>query len=281
MKLSFLDFWPNFLPHNNFIYHLIKSVKEDVEVVTPDKADLIIYSCFGSQHKRYSCKKIFFTGENKRPNFNECDYSISFDFDDYGGKNIRIPLWYYYIDWFNVGTYGDPNYLIPVDYLYEPNEFTKKEKKGFCSTVYSNPVGIRNEFVTKLNNYNKVDCFGKIGGFNQLGEGEKIKMGTISNYKFNICFENSIYPGYYTEKILHAKIAGCIPIYYSDNDMSIDFNNKCCLNLYDFDGYGELIEKVIGIDKNEKLYKSIFNEPLFTIPINLSNIKTELTLKIL
>lgn len=276
MKISFLDFWPKFLPHNNFIYHLIKSVKENVELVTPDKADLIIYSCFGNQHKRYNVKKIFFTGENKRPNFNECDYSISFDFDDYDGKNIRIPLWYYYIDWFNVGTYGDPNYLIPVDYLYEPNEFSKKEKRGFCSAVYSNPVGIRNEFVTKLNNYKNVDCFGKVGGFNRLPDGEKFKLDIISNYKFNICFENSIYPGYYTEKILHAKIAGCIPLYYSDEKMFEDFNENSCLNLFKFGSMEEMIEMIIKIDSDEYIYNNIFNETLLSNKITIDLIKQKI-----
>jgi hypothetical protein len=276
MKISFLDFWSGFLPHNNFIYHLIKSVKESVEVVTPDKADLIIYSCFGNQHNRYNSKKIFFTGENKRPNFNECDYSISYDFNDYGGKNLRIPLWYYYIDWFNVGTYGNPNYLIPVNYLYEPNEFYKKEKTGFCSAVYSNPVGIRNDFVNILNSYKKVDCFGKITGFRHLPDGERYKLDIISNYKFNICFENSIYPGYYTEKLLHAKIAGCIPLYYSDEKITEDFNENSFLNLFRVGSMEEMVEMIIKIDSDESLYMNMFSETLLSNKIDLSLIKEKI-----
>ena len=69
----------------------------------------------------------------------------------------------------------------------------------------------------------------------KIKDGEKYKLDIISDYKFNICFENTIHPGYYTEKLLHAKIAGCIPIYYSDEKMNIDFNEKCALNLYDFE----------------------------------------------
>ncbi len=171
MKISFTDFWQYpkpFDPNNNFLIHLIRSVVSDVEVTTPDKADLIIFTIFGSEHRKYNCKKIFFTGENQRPNYDECDYSITFDVDEYDGRNIRIPLWLNYIDWFGVGTYDNPEYLFPVDYIYGENEFNSKERIKFCSAVYSNPVGVRNEFVSKLDTYKKVDCFGKVNGFNSL-----------------------------------------------------------------------------------------------------------------
>jgi hypothetical protein len=280
MRIAFTDFWQYpkpFNPNNNFLIHLIRSVKDDVELVSADKADVIIYSIFGNDHKKYNCKKIFFTGENIRPNFEECDFSISFDFDKYDERNIRIPLWYWYIDWFGVGSYDNPDYLIPVKYLYESNEFSKKEKNRFCSAVYSNPVSIRTEFVNRLNQYKKVDCFGKVSGFYNLLDGEKYKLDIISNYKFNICFENSAYPGYYTEKLLQAKIAGCVPIYYSDENVQNDFNKNCFLSYNNID---ELIEKIVDLDRNNLIYNEIKNQPLFLKEVNL-DLKKEKILKIL
>lgn len=276
MKIAFTDFWQYpkpFDPNNNFLIHLIRSIRSNVELVSADKADLIIYSIFGNVHKKYNCKKIFFTGENIRPNFEECDFSISFDFDDYDGRNIRIPLWYWYIDWFGVSSYDNPDYLIPVKYLYEPNEFSKKEKVRFCSAVYSNPVGIRTEFVNRLNQYKKVDCFGKLVGFNTLLDGEKNKLDIISNYKFNICFENSTYPGYYTEKLLHAKVTGCVPIYYSDEKVFKDFNKSCFLSYKNID---ELIDKVVELDSNNLLYNEIKNQSLFLEEVDLDILKKKI-----
>jgi len=271
MKISFLDFWDGFEPNNNFLYFLLRDISTSLELVEPKNAEIIIFSLFGNQNFKYNhCKKIFFTGENKRPDFSKCDY------DEYNGRNIRIPLWYYYIDWFNIGSYGNPNYLIPEKYLYEPNEFSKKEKKLFCSTVYSNSVDIRNLFVNFLFTYKKVDCFGKLSGFSKLDDGEKIKLNTISSYKFNICFENSIYPGYYTEKLLHAKISGCIPIYYSDNKIQTDFNPKSFLNLSNYENLTELVEKIIEIDNNNSLYENIKNESLFSSKVNLDSFKIQL-----
>jgi hypothetical protein len=270
MKISFLDFWNGFQPTNNFLFYLFREVHQNLTIVEPSKAELIVFSVFGNENQKYShCRKLFFTGENKRPDFKKCDFSISFDFDDYNGRNIRIPLWYYYIDWFKVGSYGDPNYLIPVEYLYDSNEFSEKEKNKFCSAVYSNPVGIRNQFVNLLSQYKRVDCYGKIGGFTRLPDGEKQKLDTISNYKFNICFENSIYPGYYTEKLLHAKVAGCVPIYYSDSRIFEDFNDDCLINLNNFQNFQDLFDKIIELDNDDLLYRDIFNRPLFNNKIDL------------
>ncbi|RZK44544.1 MAG: hypothetical protein EOO61_03455 [Hymenobacter sp.] len=46
-----------------------------------------------------------------------------------------------------------------------------------------------------------------------------VKLALLQNYKFNICFENTIYPYYCTEKIWHAIAAGCLPIYYGKDTL--------------------------------------------------------------
>ena len=111
MNVAFLDFWFGFQPENNFFIHLLRLIKESVNITSPENADVIFYSCFGDSHKNFNIKKIFFTGENLRPDFNDCDLSLSFDFDNYNNKNIRLPLWYLYIDWFNVKSYNNRAYM--------------------------------------------------------------------------------------------------------------------------------------------------------------------------
>jgi hypothetical protein len=278
-NVAFLDFWDNFNPNNNFLIHLFREINPNIQVVEPQLADTIIFSCFGNSNRMYgNKKKIFFTGENKRPDYNNCNYSISFDFDSYDDRNVRIPLWYYYIDWFNKGSYNNPDYLIPTNYLdnSEANIFSSKEKTKFCSAVFSNPVGTRVNMVNLLNSYKQVDCYGKPHPL-KLQDGEQYKMNIISDYKFSVCFENTLFSGYYTEKLLHAKIAGNIPIYYSDKRMSEDFNPKSCLNLIDYKDMNEMFEHIKEIDNDETLYKQIYNEALFNGEINLDNIKKEMT----
>ena len=80
MKVSFLDFWGEpkpFEPENNFFYYLLREIRENVEVVEPKKADLIISAKFGNDYLKYNhCLKIFYTGENVRPDLDNFDYSL-------------------------------------------------------------------------------------------------------------------------------------------------------------------------------------------------------------
>lgn len=269
MKIAFIDFWPSFNPSNNFIIHLFKGLFENVELTNPSNCDCLIYSWFGNNNKNYNnCKRIFFAGENKKPNFEECDYSFTNVFDSYEGKNIRLPLWYFYVDWFGVKSYGDPDWLIPMDYLLNENQFSKKEKEKFCCSVFSNPESKRVQMVETVRKYKNVDCFGKCNEMQipqkQNHGGYYEKLDVISKYKFSICFENAIEPGgFYTEKLLHSKIAGNIPVYYSDKRFSEDFNEKCCLNLINYSSMDDLLEDIIKIDNDKNEYNKILSEPLF------------------
>ncbi|NBR61256.1 MAG: glycosyltransferase family 25 protein, partial [Actinobacteria bacterium] len=58
-----------------------------------------------------------------------------------------------------------------------------------------------------------------------------MKINYLQNHKFNICFENHSEPGYITEKLLHAKLAGCVPLYWGDVGAQIDFNKNSFINL--------------------------------------------------
>lgn len=278
MNISFTDFWDDFDVNNNFFIDLLKSIDQKYNFTElSDNTDVLIYSCFGNKNKlvnKSKVKKIFYTGENLRPNFNECQYSLSFDFNDYNKKNIRLPLWMLQIDWFSKGGYKNPKYIIPLNNL-KSNEYTQKQKEKFCCIVFNNPSPHRIEIIKKLNKYKKIDCYGK--PFNNWFYGEDKKLSVISDYKFNICFENSIFPGYYTEKIIHAKVAGCLPLYWADNKCENDFNINSFLNLYNFNNLDEFIEKIIELDKNEVEYNKIAKEYLFeNKEVTLDDIKKEL-----
>jgi hypothetical protein len=257
MKISFLDFWDGFEPDNNFLIHLIRSIKDNVVICEPNQADVIIFSCFGNANKNFNnIKKIFYTGENSRPNFKECDYSLTFDFDDYDGKNIRLPLWLMQIDFFNKKSYENPKFLIDIKTLIdnEQNPYSKIKKEDFCVIINNHLRNRREEIVRCLikNKNKKVNGYGKI--FNNWFYGEDTKLKILSKYKFNICFENSIQLGYYTEKLIHAKAAYTIPVYYSDDSMEIDFNKNCALNLFNFESVDALCEKILEIDADDNLY---------------------------
>jgi hypothetical protein len=45
------------------------------------------------------------------------------------------------------------------------------------------------------------------------------KVTTLSNYRFALCYENTAFPGYVTEKIFDCFNAGCVPIYLGAPDI--------------------------------------------------------------
>jgi hypothetical protein len=45
------------------------------------------------------------------------------------------------------------------------------------------------------------------------------KIETLSSYRFSLCFENCVFPGYVTEKIFDCFLGGCIPIYWGAPDI--------------------------------------------------------------
>lgn len=279
IKVNFVDFWPGFLKENNYFFHLLSSSYNIV--IDEEDPDILFFSVdYAKRRERenyinHPCKKIFYSGENVRPNFDgpqsiempmysigKCDFAFTFDFST-DPRNYRLPLWALHIDWFKKGGYVNPKYLLPFKKI-EANEFSAGPHDKFCVSIFSNPVPMRVDFFNKLSQYKQVDGWGK--PFGNWSDGEDHKYSILSNYKFSICFENSISPtgGYYTEKLFHAKTAGTIPIYWSDSRCSEDFNPNGFLNLNDYPSMDSLVEKVIEIDNDDILYDSYTSEPLFS-----------------
>ena len=82
-----------------------------------------------------------------------------------------------------------------------------------------------------------------------------------------------MYPGYYTEKCIHAKIAGMIPIYWADNNVKRDFRPSSFINLNDFKSIDECIDNVRRINENKDEMLKLINEPLFRKAPNLDEIR--------
>jgi hypothetical protein len=269
MNISITDFWGGFDNNNNTFVDILKGCNKKINFIPlSEDTDILIYSCFGSGHQsvdRNKVKKVYYTGENIRPNFNECDYSITFDFNSHDGKNIRFPVWMLNIDFFDKKTYGNPEYLVPPDFItnFKSNPYYNAEKKHFCSIITTALPNRRDEMVNKLNDKKTVDGYGPAFNKERIYGIDK-KLEIISKYKFNICFENSITPGYYTEKLVDARVAGTVPIYYSDSNVNVDFNVKGILNLNDYNSMEEFVEKIMEVDNNQSLYEEMINEPIFS-----------------
>ena len=263
MKIAYVDFWGGFNPLEFWITRFLKN-KYEVEISDPFNCDLIIGSCFGNfirLFKDSKANKILFLGENIRPSYEFYDYSLSFDYETYNNRNIRLPLWMVYIDWWN--NKSDDLSLDELNCVFNAEDISNRQ--NFSCIVAGNPVENRINIYNQLNLYKKVDGYGL--AFNNKYNGRKYDL--LKNYRFNICFENSIYPGYCTEKLLQAKVSGCVPLYYGCKEANKDFNSKCFINLYDYVSMQEFVEEIINIDNNKDKFIEIASQPLFSQKPNI------------
>jgi hypothetical protein len=211
---------------------------------------------------------------NRTYYYGRCDFALTHEIMD-DVRHYRLPWWTGFIDWFNVGHYGkdsEPSYLIPENQIAS-NEYSNTPKTKFCAHVVSNATERRLDTHKKLNAYKTVDGFGNCFD-KQTGAGlndfhgvnspwEKQKLEFLKDYRFSICFEHKNRAGYHSEKLFHAKVAGTVPIYWGNESVNNDFNQKCFINLIDYESIDEMVEDIKQIDQDEDRYQSYANEPLF------------------
>lgn len=246
LKIQFTDFWPDFNREENLFINLLKN---DYEVELSDKPDILFYSVYDFNFINYNCPKIYYTAENTRPNFRECDFAISFDYDPYKGRNLRMPLYRWRGDLKNLCLEKNPETI------------ASQKSKFACMVVSNGACKERNRFFELLSQYKKVDSGGRY--LNNIGGPVADKIAFIKDYKFVLSFENSSYPGYTTEKIVEPMIVNSLPVYWGNPEIQRDFNPASFINVHDYPSFEEAVEAIVRIDKDDELYKTYLKAPYF------------------
>ncbi|AGC77395.1 glycosyl transferase family 10 (putative fucosyltransferase) [Nonlabens dokdonensis] len=252
LKINYVDMWPDFQNQNN-IFHQLLSKRYDLEITsTPD---FLIYSCFGNEHLKYSCAKLFYTGENQKSNFYACDYAVTFE--------MLASHKQYYLPYYVLRVI-EANKLSQLKKIYNQQEAQDilDSKTQFCCTVVSNGFGqVRNHFFRELNKVKKVNSGGRFE--NNVGGPVKDKNSFCQQHKFVFAFENEKEKGYCTEKITDALLSNSIPIYFGDPTVTEVFNSSRFLNYDDFSSTDDLIKAILDIDSNDKKFMEILKQPVF------------------
>jgi hypothetical protein len=68
----------------------------------------------------------------------------------------------------------------------------------------------------------------------------KSKSDTMANYRFALCFENSILKGWMTEKLFDCFFAGVVPVYWGAPDVLDWVPAECFIDMRKFNDYSEL-----------------------------------------
>lgn len=251
IKLKFVDFWSGFNPVDNYFTQILRG-KYDIEI--SDTPDYIICSCFGHEALDYDCIRIFYSGENHRPDLNLYDYALGYDWFNCEDRYLRLPLYILYQN----------DFRRAMSKHYSSKEAAQSKTK-FCNFIYSNGKNvnpIRQTFYELLNEYKKVDSGGRY--LNNTGGPVADKYEFQKNYKFSIAFENTSTNGYTTEKIIQAWAAQTIPIYWGSPSVAKEFNSKAFVNCHSFDSLSDIMDYIRQIDQDDQLFRSILEEPIVT-----------------
>lgn len=263
VSLAFDDFWGGFNPRDNFLTRAISGAVE--WRLDDDNPDILFFSNFGVRHlRRRSRIKIFYSGENLVPDFNQCDYAISAARLQFGARHLYLPPC--------LIAYEDSQLLAlpPI----EPD----MARRPFCSFIYSQArVGegsrLRKEFCQELmDTYAHVDCPGRIlhnmdapdlAARGDAANWNASKIRFLSRYKFNIAFENSSSPGYITEKLTDCFLGNTVPIYWgSGGDMS-PFPREAMICADNYPDTASLVARIKEVNENDDLYlKMLAANPL-------------------
>lgn len=267
-NVQFANFWPGFDARDNFITQVLdgSSLQKGIRVNSVFVSfrehlrrrfmKAIHVAKFPKKEATSSVRNIWFTGENIRPPVAEhFDAFISFDQDTYGGKNTYFPL--FYIDLLletkeSIQRRGVS--LFNPEKLITEREPYPQEKKFVCAFL-SNPEPTRLRALEELSKFGEVDVFGPYAG-----RPVKNKYEFAKNYKFCLGFENDLFPGYLTEKLLDSYICGTVPLYWGDLGRESHINRNSYINAADFASIEEFASYVGHLASSD--YEQIFSEPL-------------------
>ena len=284
LRVGFTCMWDSFQPDYNMFTLMLseagKGFGKDVVGVSIDsmpegaeEVDILIFGPFGDRWQKVSDKipKIHYTGENSPPiNRQDIELNLGFRHVDMNNSSyLRLPLWMLEINWFR----ADANRIVnpkplPIDRCCKADLDEARNK--FCAFVVTNPrQQMRNSAFHWLCQYKRVDSAGRL--FNNIGSeifaglggggGEIRKLEFLKNYKFCLTYENESAPGYTTEKWLHAKAAGCVPIYWGDPKFEREFDIGGCIDARDVVTPQQLIELVSKVDNDDALYRNMRSKP--------------------
>jgi hypothetical protein len=289
-RVQFVGMWDKFQNDYNFFTLLLEAyfaaAKTSVKVIgcgaeyDGDDIALRVLGPFinGATPVRGGVPTVFTTSENIAPlqreirDKNNIKLELGFSrLQDGKDGYMRLPLWMMSIDWFGADNERLVNpRVIPLEWLTRTETVSAKRPK-FCSFVVSNPNNpVRNAALDLIGRVGHVDSAGRyrnncgdaifagLGG----GGGEVKKVEFMKNYRFAITYENGLGDGYVTEKLFHAKAAGCVPIYWGDESAATD----------DFQAGGwikangrsdeELVAEVRRLEADEEARLAIAAKPL-------------------
>jgi hypothetical protein len=203
----------------------------------------------------------------------KADYYISTHLGIDNPCHLKTALWKDNIDWAHEDCFREKNMKYVnalrfgkfnlIEDLMMPLGDTFLKKKGMCM-FSSHLLGEREMIYNQFNKHLGVKGFGPYFDHTIKNHHSSnfFKIDVMKSFSFNLCPENALHPGYFSEKIVDAFDGKCLPVTWVDKSVQFDFNKNAFINLvdYNFDNLKEVAELL----KDHSSLKKFSKEPLLT-----------------
>jgi hypothetical protein len=281
---------------------IIGSLGYAIEWVKPAQANLVIYGAFYKPNskpfrwlpkplrpaahllhsqvssRQYQPLTLFHTCESLRHDIFKTDYSISFDLGVQNSNHLRLPYWMELVDWSHEGIVGNtnPRYgeLLSLKKMQAPlgDQFLGRPQKA--AMITSHLLEPRKMLFEAVDKAIGVAGFGP--HFNQdiknHHQSNFEKRDLLQQFAFNLCPENHLYPGYYTEKIPESFLSGALPLSWVDANVCADFNPASFINLEPM--AWDNFEPLSALLQSKQQLAAFCDQPLILKQPSLANAKT-------
>jgi hypothetical protein len=237
-----------------------------ISLTGPGRHLLIKSLAGGVQPLKNARKNVWYTGENERPPFGEWDAYFSFEIDSMRGKNIYWPQAWLATNLLFPNLTKTPwnSTIFRFDKAIRDTSQLSNKRKFACAFIGKiHPT--RLHMLKLLSEMGKVDIFGEASR-----RKVESKIEIARSYKFLICPENDLYPGYVTEKPVEAYVSTCIPLYSGIDSFGI-LNSKALVNYANMHSQEEFFNSVRELHTNRDQYESVYSERLFKKRPRLEN----------
>ena len=292
--IRFVNFWPGFIPSDNVLTPLFNYVlgENDYSIIQDRdvKVDLEVGSLYGPKFPLGKLKRfvpedwaknqkpfkpllpknakssILFTSEPYQNPHYEWEFHLGYKFIEDSDKEAYLPLWYLETDLFGDYSSEKVKNLHKIDDLLKPRSVNLDTKSKFACSFIGNKQIMRLRTINLLNQLDKVDVFGR-----SVNKYVEDKTNVAREYIFQICFENTIFPNYITEKILHSYISENVPLWMgSATDENL--NKKAFINLLDFSNLAEFQNYVKNLSNDKEATLNIIQQPFLKSRPSVGNI---------
>jgi hypothetical protein len=209
---------------------------------------------------------IWYTAENVRPPATGWDITLSFDPTGWTPNNIYLPYWQLITNLYGGKSEGFLGRTITIEELISPREGRAGDRPKFCCAFIRNPDPVRMRAIAALRQIGEVDVYG-IAGAHSVED----KMSIAANYRFVLCFENDLYPGYVTEKVFDAWATGAIPLWWGLTSTQY-LNPLAYLNLNDFAKISDFAENIKELESDRSRISQMGSQPLLLIRPNTNKV---------